>query len=338
MYLVSATPGTGKTCWVVKQLLEWIELPENRDRKIYANIAGLKIEGIDYPPDDFRECPDGSIIIYDEAQEIEHYNSDSRGVNPVAKALSKHRHRGFDIYFISQDPSLLHKYVLKNIYLHYYLWRPAQRQNVEIFTFARAIVSPTKEDFRNAYDVKWWRFDKHYLKYYQSTVLNTSKPTPSSKKWSIIATFCIFMAMIAYFLYPALSLGEKLKNPTGVKKEQKQQDSEKTTQEPVAEQPQPQAQNASVPASTVTATEYQPPTPQPIAPVQPVTRIVGVASFGVRCTAYLNTGQIANISQDECNEYATGRKLIDVLEPVPTTNNNYNANYAQQAELSALQP
>lgn len=219
MYLVSATPGTGKTCWVVKQLLEWIEQPENKKRKIYANIAGLKIEGIEPPPDDFRNCEDGSIIIYDEAQEIEHYSSDSRANNPIAKALSKHRHRGFDIWFISQDPSLLHKYVLKNIYLHYYLWRPAQRQNVEIFTFARAIVSPTKEDFKNAYDVKWWRFDEYYLRYYTSTVLNTSKKVGSSKRNGIIVTFLIFMAMIAYFIYPVFTVSEKMAQVENVNKD-----------------------------------------------------------------------------------------------------------------------
>lgn len=325
MYLVSATPGTGKTCWVVKQLLEWIEKPENKDRKIYANIAGLKIEGIEPPPDDFRECEDGSIIVYDEAQEIEHYNSDSRGVNPVAKALSKHRHRGFDIWFISQDPSLLHKYVLKNIYLHYYLWRPAQRANVEIFTFARAIVTPTKEDFRNAYDVKWWRFDKNYLKYYQSTVLNTSKPTPSSKKWSIITTFLIFMAMIAYFMYPALSLGEKMKNPKAQHAKTEPQD--KKQLQAVASVP-TQTTNASEPIPTHTTPQQPQPQAEP--------KITGFARFGDKCTAYLENGQKATISNDECLLYATGQKDVDLKQP--SQDYNYQQSYATDAEQLAYAP
>lgn len=162
IYLYSATPGTGKTCYVVKQLVDnWLNDLDNANRKIYHNINGLKIEGLYQAPDDFRECDDGSIIIYDEAQDIDYYSSDSRSINEVAKELSKHRHRGFDIHFITQDPALLTKWVLKNVYLHYYLWRPAQASTITIYTFSRAIVSPTKTDFKNAYDKKLWRFEKN---------------------------------------------------------------------------------------------------------------------------------------------------------------------------------
>lgn len=109
IYLWTATPGTGKTCYVVKQLVDnWLNDEKNKDRKIYANIEGLKIEGISRPPDDFRKCEDGSIIIYDEAQDIIHYSSEVRD-DPVAREISKHRHRGFDIHFITQDPALLNK-------------------------------------------------------------------------------------------------------------------------------------------------------------------------------------------------------------------------------------
>lgn len=251
IYLYTATPGTGKTCWVVKQLVdEWIDELNNRNRLIYSNIEGLKVEGILPLPEggDFRECEDGALIIIDEPQELEHYSSDSRGVNPVAKALSKHRHRGFDIHFITQDPSLLHKYVLKNVYLHYYLWRPAQRQMIEIFTFARAIVSPTQMDFKNAYDKKWWRFETRYLKYYKSTVINTSKKVGSGKRNGVIATFVILMLMAAYFIYPAL--GMNLKNDDVNKPEEtevlpvKQAAAEVVTSQPVPAQNVPPPQPA----------------------------------------------------------------------------------------------
>lgn len=208
IFLWSATPGTGKTCYVVKQLIEkWTVDEENKNRKIYHNINGLKIEGLHTAPEDFRECEDGAIIIYDEAQDIEYYSSDSRS-NPVAKELSKHRHRGFDIHFITQDPALLNKWVLKNVYLHYYFWRPAQSKNIEIYTFARAIVSPTKQDFKSAYDKKLWRFEPHYLQYYKSTVLNTSQKMGSSKKTSILITAFLFACIIAYFIRPLFSLGQ----------------------------------------------------------------------------------------------------------------------------------
>lgn len=239
IYLYSATPGTGKTCYVVKQLVDnWLNDPDNANRKIYHNINGLKIEGLYQAPDDFRQCDDGSIIIYDEAQDIDYYSSDSRSINEVAKELSKHRHRGFDIHFITQDPALLTKWVLKNVYLHYYLWRPAQASTITIYTFSRAIVSPTKTDFKNAYDKKLWRFEKKYLDYYKSTVLNTSKKTTSQKKNSIIATAIIMLLVLAYFSKPLLSIHK----PPQTQENKKEQGVSDTTQQATQQATPPQTQ------------------------------------------------------------------------------------------------
>lgn len=214
IYLWSATPGTGKTCYVVKQLIEkWLVDEKNKDRKVYANIAGLKIEGIYPPPDDFRDCEDGALIIYDEAQDIKHYSSETRD-DPVARALSKHRHRGFDIHFITQDPALLNKWVLKNVFLHHYLWRPAQRDNVEIFTFARAIVTPTKEDFKNAFDKRYWRFEKKYLDYYTSTVINTSQKVSSFKRNSILGLGILAFSVIGLLISLPAIFSQKKDTPT----------------------------------------------------------------------------------------------------------------------------
>lgn len=319
LYLVSATPGTGKTCWVVKKLIEeFIESDEYKGRPIYANIAGLKIDGIKEPPDDFRKCPDGSLIIYDEAQDIEHYSSDSRANNPIAKALSKHRHRGFDIWFITQDPSLLHKYVLKNIFLHYYLWRPAQRKLIEIFTFARAIVTPSKDDFKNAYDKQWWKFEEYYLQFYKSTAINTSRQIGSSKKWSIIVTGFIFFVMIAYFIYPALAVSKKIKGeeePTQSQQIIDNQQQTKSTAHPIpADEQQPNTmlpQSAPIPQAT-----YQP-QPKPID-----NNVYGITAFGDRCTAYGINNQVIDISHDECLQYASGQKLVSIK----SSNADYQSN------------
>lgn len=340
MYLVSATPGTGKSCWVVKQITQWIEDPTNQGRKIYSNIAGLKIQGVEVPPDDFRECPDGSIIVYDEAQEIEHYSSDSRANNPIAKALSKHRHRGFDIWFITQDPSLLHKYVLKNIYLHYYLWRPAQRQMIEIYTFARAIVTPTKDDFKNAYDKVWWRFDEYYLQFYKSTVVNTSKKVGSSKRAGAIFTGIIFALMIGAAIYPAIKHG------AGISQAPKQQVKAAVPASPVASAPAVTVSNPmQLPAST----------PMLLQQSQTQTQIikrgfynplhgnyidnldlvpVSVISFGDKCTAYNINNQVVNIPASDCKAYLAHKGLL----PVVTREPSYDPTMTTQPSPAQHQP
>lgn len=350
LYLISATPGTGKTCWMVKKLVEeFIESDDYKNRPIYANIAGLKIDGIKYPPDDFRECPDGSLIIYDEAQDIEHYNSDSRANNPVAKELSKHRHRGFDIYFITQDPSMLHKYVLKNVFLHYYLWRPAQRQMIEIYTFARAIVSPTKEDFKNAYDKVWWRFEEYYLQFYKSTAINTSKKVGSSKKFGIIFTFLIFMAMIAFFMYPAIANSKKMKQAEAVKKDE--QTAEQVEPLPSVSQDALPSASAVSPFAVASAPVIDVasfvPNQQHIQPYQNYhsqqtfdNHVYGVASFGDKCTAYGIDNVPLDISLSECLQYVKGEKSMAFKQTqstpaMPSSNNYQPTNYDYSSSVFA---
>lgn len=340
MYLVSATPGTGKSCWVVKQITQWIDDPANKGRKIYSNIAGLKIQGVEVPPDDFRECPDGSIIVYDEAQEIEHYSSDSRANNPIAKALSKHRHRGFDIWFITQDPSLLHKYVLKNIYLHYYLWRPAQRQMIEIYTFARAIVTPTKDDFKNAYDKVWWRFDEYYLQFYKSTVVNTSKKVGSSKRAGAIFTGIIFALMICAAIYPAI------KNSAGISQAPKQHAKTPvavaSASAPVSVASAPVANSMQLLASTPMPQPQQAPVNQgfynPLHGnyIQHIEQVpVSIISFGGKCTAYNTNNQIVNIPLSDCKAYLSNKGLLPVVPREPSYNSDVTM---QQPVLTQSQP
>lgn len=319
IYLYSATPGTGKTCWVVKQLIDnWLNDPENANRKIYHNINGLKIDGLYPAPDDFRECDDGSIIIYDEAQDIEHYSSDSRANNPVAKELSKHRHRGFDIHFITQDPSLLHKYVLKNTFMHYYLWRPAQRKTIEIFTFARAIVSPTKTDFKNAFDKKLWRFEERYLQYYKSTVVNTSKKIGSQKIAGIITTGLIFAIMIGAMIYPAVKQSKSITDTKTAKNEP--QATAQTEKDQHAPKAPPTPQNADMGQYELNRRIivdnrrqelYNDVLPKDYAIIKqdPNLQVRGVIKMGKTCQAYNTHGDLMTLSNKECQYYIekTGR-------------------------------
>lgn len=313
IYLYSATPGTGKTCWVVKQLIDkWLDDPDNANRKIYHNINGLKVEGLYPAPDDFRECEDGSIIIYDEAQDIEHYSSDSRANNPVAKELSKHRHRGFDIHFITQDPSLLHKYVLKNTYLHYYFWRPAQRKTIEIYTFARAIVSPTKTDFKNAYDKRIWRFEERYLQYYKSTVINTSKKVISQKMAGIMVTGLIFFMMIGAMIYPAVKsslFSDKDKKDDNTSKQAVIEQQNQTAPQPLPQPQKPNTEQIEANRRIIIDNRRQElykamlPADYEVIKQDPNLQVRGVIKMGNHCRAYNTHGDLMTLSKSECQYY-----------------------------------
>ncbi|MEG2937095.1 MAG: zonular occludens toxin domain-containing protein [Vagococcus sp.] len=65
--LVTAPPGTGKTLLLIKMIFEYLK----QGRRVYSNISSLKIEEV-LPISstaDWRDLPDGSVVIYDEAHE-----------------------------------------------------------------------------------------------------------------------------------------------------------------------------------------------------------------------------------------------------------------------------
>lgn len=325
IYLWSASPGTGKTCYVVKQLIDkWLDDPKNKGRKIYHNINGLKIEGLHKAPDDFRQCDDGSIIIYDEAQDIEYYSVESK-INTVCKELSKHRHRGFDIHFITQDPALLNKWVLKNVYMHYYLWRPAQRKNVEIYTFPRAIVSPTKADFKTAYDKKLWRFEEYYLQFYKSTVLNTSEKVGSTKKNGLLVTGFLLFCVLAYFIKPLFGIGsifnagqaqtqaqteKQTLTPSSIDNKEIVSQAPPEPQKPIDQQLQDQQLGYEQQQFARRIYLYNQDLPQDyvIRRTDPMLQVRGVVQMGNKCQVVNAYGDVMTLTLDHCKQYVgTGR-------------------------------
>lgn len=325
IYLWTATPGTGKTCYVVKQLVDkWTVQEKYKDRKIYHNINGLKIDGLHKAPDDFRECENGSIIIYDEAQDIDYYSVESK-INPVCKALSKHRHRGFDIHFITQDPALLNKWVLKNVYMHYYFWRPAQAKNIEIYAFPRAIVSPTKADFKSAFDKRLWRFETYYLQYYQSTVLNTSEKVSSTKRTSLLVTGFLLFCAIAWFVKPLFGVTSIFSTKQTSQTEQPSNDNDHNqsdnqsltaTQYPTnslnnlpteAQDKRVIFENQQFDRKTDLYQKDLPPDYQ-IRRTDPALQVRGVVKMQNKCLAYNAYGDVMTLSYQECLSYVnTGR-------------------------------
>lgn len=75
--LITGTPGSGKTLFAVTKILEYVKqnqklLEQGKEpRMIYANIDGLNIDGVEPAPVDWRDTPDGSVIFYDEIQQLE---------------------------------------------------------------------------------------------------------------------------------------------------------------------------------------------------------------------------------------------------------------------------
>lgn len=227
--LVTATPGSGKTCMVIEWLLK--ELDKGFYKSIYANIAGLKIMGIKPLLSDWRDVPDEDkpcLYIVDEAQYHREFMKETTKDNEIGKDLSTHRHMAIDFWLITQSVKLLNSYVIENVGEHVHLYRPKKAKTVTVYWWSYAVTSMTKSNFKMADDVQKWRLNPQMFQYYKSTVAVTDgKARISQRNVSAWITFGIIMLVIAYFVKGGASAMQDMqhKETTEQKKEETKQSS-----------------------------------------------------------------------------------------------------------------
>lgn len=227
--LVTATPGSGKTCMVIEWLLK--ELDKGFYKSIYANIAGLKIMGIKPLLSDWRDVPDEDkpcLYIVDEAQYHREFMKETTKDNEIGKDLSTHRHMAIDFWLITQSVKLLNSYVIENVGEHVHLYRPKKAKTVTVYWWSYAVTSMTKSNFKMADDVQKWRLNPQMFQYYKSTVAVTDgKARISQRNVSAWITFAIIMLVIAYFVKGGASAMQEMqhKETTEQKKEQPKESS-----------------------------------------------------------------------------------------------------------------
>lgn len=142
-------------------------------RTIYTNIKALKIDYVRDIEYDWRDCPDGSIVVIDEVQLVEPYDQTKNKNDPIIQELTIHRHRGFDFYFITQYPSLLHPTIKDLVGVHYHLTVPyGLKTRVYQFGSTRAYPNTMANKF-NCETKFYFNPPDRLFKLYKSTTINT---------------------------------------------------------------------------------------------------------------------------------------------------------------------
>lgn len=167
-------------------------------RTIYTNINNLKIDYARALTYDWRDCPDGSIIVIDEVQLVEPYDDVKSKDNPIIQSLTIHRHRGFDFYFITQFPSLLHPTVKVLIGVHFHLTRPYGMKTV-VYRYGSAKDNPNALVNKQNVETKFmFNPQQRIFKLYKSTTINThQKRFPKG----ILFFLAWVLLAIAFFIY-----------------------------------------------------------------------------------------------------------------------------------------
>lgn len=98
LFLITGKPGSFKTAKCATMALNYLK----DGRSVYTNIDGFDYEGVNPLPenDDWANTPDGSVVIYDEAQQFEFFKYKGReklSTDPRVKDLETHRHTGQEV-------------------------------------------------------------------------------------------------------------------------------------------------------------------------------------------------------------------------------------------------
>jgi len=190
--LITAVPGSGKTLYCIGLILKAVQ----EGRPVYSNIAGLKIPQCHAAPNDWRDTPEGSLVIYDEAQQPHLYPSTAhRGEikDERLRQMEVHRHTGHDLVFVSQSPSFLHHHIRKLAGEHIHLYRAFGAKIVTKYTWQHTVDSPNDRGEQGRADSVPWKFPKEHFQYYQSATIHTHK-FKMPKKLAALLFFIVAVA------------------------------------------------------------------------------------------------------------------------------------------------
>lgn len=324
--LITGTPGSGKTLYAVSKILEYVEqnkrlLEKGKEpRMIYANIDGLSIEGVEQAPEDWRNTPDGSIIFYDEIQQLEPYKK-SRFDNQICDDLQIHRHTGHDIYGITQFPVLLHSNFKAVVGIHQHLHRGWGLSSATVFNWAYCVDAPNAPSNKKLAEHTFrFNYPKEIYKYYKSATLHTHKARVP-KKIFLGVVVLLGMSYLAYkLLFQENNFFKKI---YGVKDEK--QNTIKEQKENVVPTiglkiaPTNQDKQTESVANQIEALNMQIQLIQLESQMQSLKKQseeqqkrlnmpVSVVMFGKKCTAYNQHGLPMDLTFSECRLYAIGEK------------------------------
>lgn len=200
LYLVTGTPGAGKTLNTIK----WINEDDRfQNRPIYYyNVKNLAFDWLELSEDDAREwynLPDNSVIFVDEAQAIWPPRKVGSTVPKSVQEMSTLRHRGFDLILITQHPTLIDAAPRKLVETHYHYDRKFGFGSAQRFQFTRTANDPNDHFAQQEAIVKRIKYDKSYYDKYKSAEIHNEKAKIPFKVFGVgIAILSLIGGMIFF--------------------------------------------------------------------------------------------------------------------------------------------
>lgn len=325
LHLITGTPGSGKTLYAVSLIVKYLKENEQllkdgkEPRRIYANIDGLEIEGVELPPEDWRETPDGSVIFYDEIQQRPSYKKEKND-NDIVNALQIHRHTGHDIYGITQFPVLLHPNFKAVVGLHYHLHRGWGLQSATVYQWAYCVDAPNAPSNKKLSEHSFrFNYPKDLFNYYKSATKHTHTAR-IPKKFIIIIILVLCLAFISFKLLFAdnnfftKTMTGKAGQQTELKKDDKNQSSivknentQQSEKNPIVDE----IQRLDLEIQHIQKLQQIEQLKQQEKLLKTPSNVIMMDN---KCKAFNRAGLHLDIPYSECRKYATGEKSLLLVQ------------------------
>lgn len=202
--LITGFQGSGKTLYTIC-LIE--KMRKETGRKVYySGINGLTLdwEMFGEPgPDSSRpwetdaakwyELPDGAIIVIDEAQRLMRAGGLQKDPPLYLSKMETLRHRGHQLFLITQEPTLLNIHARKLCGQHLHVMRQfgMQKSVVHQFKGVRENVAKSRKDsVRSSF-----KYPKEAFNWYRSAELHTVK---RALPWKLVAFAVVAPAVVVF--------------------------------------------------------------------------------------------------------------------------------------------
>jgi hypothetical protein len=208
--LITGMPGDGKTLYTIALVKA---LAEKEKRPVfYSGIRALSLPWIQFGepspdpenphftvPDKWHELPAGAIIVIDEAQRAFRPRSNGSAVPEHVAKLETHRHKGHDLFLITQQPLLVDSNVRRLVGRHFHCKRKFGMQNSTVHEWSQVNSSPDqvrKDSIRHEF-----AFPKDLYAVYKSAEVHTHRVRIPMRFWMLI----LLPFLAAGLLYFAVS-------------------------------------------------------------------------------------------------------------------------------------
>lgn len=204
--LITGTPGSCKTLSTVCMLRDWLREQDDAERagavrrRVFVHgVPQLTLphEVAEDPAKWHEWLPDGALLIVDECQDFWRPRASSSAVPVSVQAMEKHRHRGIDIWLITQHPNLIDPNIRRLIRRHIHFrvnWAGRWRhEGAEVFNVdqaaARKLTATTK-----------YKMPKDCFALYKSAEIHTKTPL-SVPRYVYVAVVAALGAVGIWFYF-----------------------------------------------------------------------------------------------------------------------------------------